>query len=158
MDEEFNDILLKNVLKIFNSENEYLNKNEFDYSVFDVEEIISILVKLDLIEQESIPNIYFLSPESYELIESGEIKAYIYTQLNYDNEENINNDKNYYYEDNGNSISSNYFTRCFKLIIYISLAAILYLVFYFTKKNSKNEQKFHFENLILIDENGDTMK
>jgi hypothetical protein len=93
MDEEFNDILLKNVLKIFNSENEYLNKNEFDYSVFDVEEIISILVKLDLIEQESNPNIYFLSPESYELIESGEIKAYIYTQLNYDNEENINNDE-----------------------------------------------------------------
>lgn len=153
-------------MRIYNSENGYLLRNGFDISTSDAAKIIEILTKLDLIETESNPDVYFLTPEAYSLIESNSIESFIYEKLYVAIEEDLNSDNIEFQEDNEEYFEDmsvkHRVSRNLRLVISLFLAVILSLIVYSLRKHNSTEHKKELEQLIknskLSSEIADTLR
>jgi hypothetical protein len=153
--------------RIYNSEKESLHKSEIDEIAeeMDSNKILSLLLSLDLIETETDPDIYFLTPETYELIRTGEIEEYIWSQVEPKEDEEVNETKD---------------PRDFVLFppeedvprfkfkdyaIYVLIVLALIIAYFVRKEINENKDKKtkeeiikNLDNLKVIDENGDTIR
>lgn len=165
------DVLIKNLWDIYYSESESLRKKEFknmDGSIYkDPEEVISLLTELDLIETEVDPDQYFLIPETYELLESGESEYYLLQNTDFKEDKNSYEEapENWEEENLGTeskSKKSAFGTRLAQFILYLFLGILITWVFYGPKDEKKNkglspELLENLKNVIIINENGDTL-
>jgi hypothetical protein len=74
---DFANTAIAHVLLIYNSSSQSLHKDDFkggDTHEFTAEEIIAFLVMYAYLETERADDIYFLSPETYELVEASELE------------------------------------------------------------------------------------
>lgn len=161
------EISVHTLKRIYHSENESLHKKEFtntdESATTTSEKIISFLLALDLIETENDPDIYFLSPETYDLIESGELETYISHRLEEKQESNSeeSQDKEKFVLFPPEEEVSRYRFKDYALYVLIVLALI---IAYFVRKEIKERDETDLrqgtENqdyLEEIDEDGDTI-
>ena len=84
-------ISLQNLNDLYNSEGEPLRRSEFrdqyGQPLREPNELISFLLKEDLIETENDPDAFFLTPEAYDLFEEGRLNGFLMDALNLDFDE-----------------------------------------------------------------------
>lgn len=92
MIKDFINTSIENLKLIKNSQNESLHKRDFIISENDnikLDTLISFLVDNEFIETELDDNIYFLTPDTYNLIESESLKSALLYKMNINNTEDI---------------------------------------------------------------------
>ena len=153
--------------RIYNSDRESLHRKEIEEITeeLDTNRVLTLLISLDLIETENDPDIYFLTPETYELIQTGEIEEYIFSQLDTNANEEIEetNDPRDFVLFPQEEDVPRYKFKDYALYVLIVLALI---IAYFVRKeiNENKEKKTkeeiieNLDNLKVIDENGDTIR
>lgn len=90
MDEDFIHIAINNLLLIKDLSTESLNKKDFKLdldSKVELNELIDFLVKNDFIETETDNDVYYLTPETYVLIELDELYISISSKLDFEDED-----------------------------------------------------------------------
>ncbi|UKN03791.1 hypothetical protein K6119_09840 [Paracrocinitomix mangrovi] len=79
------DISLFNILSLHQKENQSFRKGDFKNSdgtdLSDQKKVIDFLISNDLIEYESDKMLYFLSPETYDLIESSKLEDFLWSKI-----------------------------------------------------------------------------
>lgn len=87
MTEEFVNTAICNIQLIQNSSNESLHISEFIFNENEgvyLSELVQFLVDNDFIETDGNPNIYFLTPDTYDLTDIVELEIAIWSKANSD--------------------------------------------------------------------------
>lgn len=83
MRDEFQRPALEILLKVYSSEEEKIHRETIENEVeAGTDEFIAFMEKIDLLETESDPNVYFLTPMAYELLERKSLEDYLYHVFN----------------------------------------------------------------------------
>lgn len=172
------DISLFNLLSIYRKENQSFRKEEFKNSngnsLSDKVTLIDFLIEKDLIEFESDKKLYFLSPETYDLIENSELENFLWNiieekerkhhlklteskptrELKYNSiEPEVEREKEPFL----NNVSKPVMAAIFTTII-----VLLYFIIPFEnkppeKKGLSPEEIEALDNVIMFNQDGDTM-
>jgi len=132
MNDDFINILIENLNRIKNSPTESIHKCQFNYTnneEFDLNQIVDFLVLYDFIETDRNDDVYFLTHETYDLIECYELETVIISKFKLDEETHEklkNNESTELLENNTKKRKFDHFTYLPLLIIGISMTFYLY--------------------------------
>lgn len=180
MNEEHISLILDNLLGIYNSSSTFVHKRELKCSdgavSVSLDELVAFLIDSDFVEHDNDPDKFYLTPETYELIDSGEIESQVWVQLSisYAEEGDSHYDdaaiaKKSELNEAENEIDEKQTKRRGKgieRILYLVLGLLVsYIYFNATKNETSTEaEKFYeeleeiLEDVVVIDENGDALK
>ena len=102
MNEFFVNIAEENLLKIRNSVSESLNYDEFicdDEHGIDQRDIIEFLEKNSFIETDKDPEVFYLTNDTYDILDEGNIYTEIFELLDSENDEDYYDESNFGYND-----------------------------------------------------------
>lgn len=161
--EQFNFILNQ----IHNSPEERLNKNDFrkpnGTKHKDVDSIVSILESFELIETEKDPDIYYLTPEAYELLETGGIHFIRKDKIEKkqkDRQRNLNYSLSSDAEDSNKTRRDPFFSSLVGRMFLLSIfAAIFWFIWsYFERKEERFQEKENIKIEIIHKQHKDSLE
>lgn len=157
----FPNILIRNLLRIYQSENESMRADDFELGYYHRDEVLRELIEMDLIETDGEADLYFLSPEAYELIENGNLDFYLDQNLSLSyllNVRRADDEDEYLVTEAYLALQQEERSKP-KTPAYLYAIPLIIIVFYLGR-NKKETIDPPFKpggNLIIINQNGDTI-
>jgi len=170
------EIAIHNLKLLYNTEGQCLHRDQFQTllgtALEEPKEIIELLIKHDLIETESDPNIYYLTTETYHFIEQGDIDFHLWYLMDlgdYDDryEDDKPRDRKLNYrqiEPEEEPKKTPFLSRLPRIVMAAAFVTILGLLYNFSPFSLRDKKKEVPPNALdglqklIIDEVGDTIQ